>query len=162
MAETYQSAAVSLRDPEALRRASVISRMDGFVWTHADPLIKQFAQKLQNELRSQQVPMIVSECYRSRSDQQKALAAGRSRAKPGLSPHQYGLAVDVVHAVRGWELTRKEWGIVGALGKEQARRMGLKVTWGGDFKSLYDPAHWELEDWKNRALVLMYERQSAA
>ena len=38
--------------------------------------------------------------------------------------------------------------MIGGVGKEVARKMGLRVTWGGDFKSLYDPAHWELTDWR--------------
>jgi hypothetical protein len=29
--------------------------------------------------------------------------------------------------------------------------MNLKIKWGGEFKSLYDPAHWELEGWENVA-----------
>ena len=26
--------------------------------------------------------------------------------------------------------------------------IGVKVVWGGDWTRPYDPAHWELADWK--------------
>lgn len=71
--------------------------------------------------------------------------------RPGRSPHQFGMAVDIAHLTRAWDLTAKEWAVIGLIGKEVARKRKIRIVWGGDFKSIYDPAHWELADWKERA-----------
>ena len=82
-------------------------------------------------------------------DEQNALfVKGVSKARNIQSPHVHGCAVDIVHGVRGWDLTRIEWDIVGHLGYEVARALGIKIQWGGEW-SFYDPAHWELEDWRD-------------
>jgi hypothetical protein len=74
---------------------------------------------------------------------------GRSKAKGGNSPHQFGCAVDIVHATRYWQLSKKEWDIIGSIGKEIARKRHLKLDWGGDW-DFYDPAHWQLKNWRIR------------
>ncbi|QCS37219.1 hypothetical protein [Tortoise microvirus 70] len=57
------------------------------------------------------------------------------------------MAVDIVHFGRYWDLSPKEWAVVGLIGKEVARRRNIKIVWGGDWR-FWDPAHWELKDWK--------------
>ena len=59
----------------------------------------------------------------------------------------YSAAVDIIHATRGWNLTKKEWDVVGAIGKELARKRNIDIEWGGDWK-FYDPAHWQIKSWK--------------
>lgn len=73
---------------------------------------------------------------------------GLSKAKAGQSAHNHGFAVDIVHGTKAWELTRKQWDLVGHIGKEVAASMGIHVEWGGDW-SFYDPAHWELANWRD-------------
>lgn len=117
----------------------------------AHPDIVRFAQRLVLEARRYGVPLFPHEFYRSAARQAQLKADGFSRAGPGLSPHNSGLAVDVIHGVRAWDLSRHEWAAIGAMGKQVARSMGLKIVWGGDFRSIYDPAHWELENWRELA-----------
>ena len=57
--------------------------------------------------------------------------------------------MDIVHASRAWNLTKKEWDVLGSIGKEIARKRNLKMEWGGDWK-FYDPAHWQIKDWRDQ------------
>lgn len=119
----------------------------------ADPRMVKFAQAFLKAAHEQKIPLRVFNIWRSPEAQLAYKRRGTSNAGPGQSPHNYGLAVDMIHAVRAWDLTRDEWDMLGVMGKEIARRQNLKVKWGGEFKSLYDPAHWELRDWKKEAAI---------
>lgn len=93
------------------------------------------------------VPMFAHCIWRSEEVQDELFRAGRSKAKAGQSAHNYGCALDFVHGTEGWNLNEQQWSVVGHVGKEVALSLGLKVVWGGDWK-FYDPAHWELADWR--------------
>jgi hypothetical protein len=84
---------------------------------------------------------------RGKAYQEKLVAQGRSKAKFGKSPHNLGCAVDIVHSLYHWEIDKLCWDIVGHIGKQVAKRVGVDVVWGGDWR-FYDPAHWELRYWK--------------
>ncbi len=80
--------------------------------------------------------------FRSGEEQDKLYAQGRSskgsrvtNAAAGDSFHNYGLAFDVTPVKGQSEAT---WAKIGAIGKQ------LGLTWGGDFKSIYDPCHFQL------------------
>lgn len=94
------------------------------------------------------VPMFASEVVRSGKRQNELKAQGHSKAGWGESPHQYGCAVDIIHARRGWDLSRQQWAVVGHVGKEIVLEHGWKVEWGGDWK-FWDPAHWEVVGWRD-------------
>lgn len=111
------------------------------------PEILEFERKLVKRARKLGVPLFAHCVVRSPADQNAAYVTGVSRAKAGESPHNFGCAVDLIHGTKGWELSRKQWDVIGHLGNELARSLGLAVTWGGDW-DFYDPAHWELTDWK--------------
>ena len=104
------------------------------------------------------VPMFAFQVVRTAEQQRQMVWDGVSRDSPddGLWPHK-GCAVDVIHSGKGWGLTDQQWLIVGHVGKELAQSLGIKVVWGGDFKPVkasglgWDPAHWELLDWKAEA-----------
>ncbi len=112
---------------------------------------------------------------RSAADQQKAFDAGLSKAKPGQSPHNFepSLAVDAVptvilkgksvdhdgnEVILDWNskdpkiqaLVREEMVHFAGIVKGKAAVLGLKIKWGGDFKSFKDMPHWELLDWETR------------
>jgi peptidoglycan L-alanyl-D-glutamate endopeptidase CwlK len=63
-----------------------------------------------------------------------------SNVRGGSSMHNYGLAVDFVNEVNGtWPWTvDKNWMLVVSIFKKH----GFK--WGGDFKTIYDPPHFEM------------------
>lgn len=94
------------------------------------------------------VPMFPHAIVRGQNQQEAAFAAGHSKARFGQSAHNFGMAVDLIHGVKAWQMDKKAWEIIGHIGKELAMSKQIHVVWGGDFKSLWDPAHWELRDWK--------------
>jgi hypothetical protein len=93
------------------------------------------------------IPMFGHNMVRTSAQQTELFVKGVSKAKAGKSPHNYGCAVDIVHSRKAWNLTKKEWGLIGHIGKDIAARNNIKIVWGGDW-NFYDPAHWELKDWK--------------
>lgn len=112
------------------------------------PDIVEFERRLVARCRKIGVPLFAHCFLRSAAEQNKLFAAGTTKARAWESPHNYGLAVDIIHGTKAWDLTRKQWEIVGHMGKEVAAQLGLKVVWGGDWK-FYDPAHWELANWRD-------------
>lgn len=150
--KTYQDAAKTLTDHNAIRtvryaNAVVKQKRDG---TH--PQIVEFYVRLQKELKRRGYPFYAFEFIRSDDRQRTLKARGVSRAGPGQSPHNHGCAVDVIHLARLWDLTTTEWAIIGQIGKEVARKAKIPIVWGGDWK-FYDPAHWELEHWRDLVIA---------
>lgn len=102
------------------------------------------ALKIQILLRSCQkrgLSVMVFEGYRHPKRQDELFAKGGvTRARGGRSWHNYGLAVDVVFKDASgnpsWN-ARHDWKALGRLGKS------LGLTWGGDFTSIKDLAHFE-------------------
>jgi len=113
----------------------------------SDPRIVKFADALVKKAACYGIPLFAHEFYRGPERQSELKAGGYSRARWGQSAHNYGLAVDLIHGVRAWELHAREWTVIGRLGVEVANRLNLKVEWGGAWE-FYDPAHWQLADWK--------------
>lgn len=113
----------------------------------ADPRIIKFAVQLVKEAGRYGVPLFPHQFVRGEAEQNELRKKGHSRAVWPHSPHNHGLAVDMIHGIRGWGLDRKEWLVIGAMGMEVARRLELKVEWGGEW-SFYDPAHWQLAEWR--------------
>lgn len=145
---THIEAARGLADPDFVRSDRYRKRLLSQPFDDLTHEIDDFARAFLRELQSRGIPMVLVVGYRSRDEQARVFANGFSKARPGRSPHQYGMAVDIAHAKRGWDLTKKEWAVIGLIGQEVARKRKIAITWGGDFKSIYDPAHWELADWK--------------
>lgn len=113
----------------------------------AQPEILEFERKLVKRVRKLGIPLFAHCVIRTSQEQNRLFNAGRSKARAGESPHNYGAAVDLIHGTKAWALSRRQWAIIGHLGKELAIQAGLKVTWGGEW-DFYDPAHWELSEWR--------------
>lgn len=87
------------------------------------------------------IELAIVESYRTHSKQNEYKSMGKNytRSGGGKSKHQYGLAIDVVpviDSVAQWDNT-KLWRKVGVIGEQ------LGLRWGGRWKSLYDPGHFE-------------------
>lgn len=87
------------------------------------------------------IELAVVESYRTHSKQNEYKSMGKkyTRSGGGKSKHQYGLAVDVVpmvDSVAQWSNT-KLWRKVGMIGEQ------LGLRWGGRWRDLYDPGHFE-------------------
>lgn len=111
------------------------------------PEMVDFVRKLTRELNKQKLPFYIHSTWRTHAEQLALLKRGVTRAGPGDSPHNFGCALDLVHVHRHWDISRKEWAMIGAIGREVARKANVQVMWGGDW-NFYDPAHWELKRWK--------------
>ncbi len=113
----------------------------------AHPRILEFEKGLIKRMAALGVPMYAHCVWRTPDEQLALWERKRTKARPGESPHNWGCAVDIVHCRYHWDLTERQWAIIGHIGKEYGKASGLNVIWGGDWK-FYDPAHWELADWK--------------
>lgn len=119
----------------------------------AHPDIVEFSRKVVKKAKSLGVPLFAHCIVRTKEEQAIAFGKGVSWDSPddGLWPHRFA-AVDIIHGTRGWIDSPKipnAWAVIGHLGKEVANSMDLPVVWGGDWKSKWDPAHWELRDWRD-------------
>jgi GH24 family phage-related lysozyme (muramidase) len=87
----------------------------------------------------------VTEGYRSPERQNELYAQGRTapgprvtNARAGQSHHQSKRAFDVMITKNGKEVDKREvWAQLAKLGKQSG------LAWGGDFRSIYDPNHFE-------------------
>lgn len=119
----------------------------------ADPDLLRFERAFCRRFEKLGVPMFPHCIVRGRHEQNRLFVTGKSLARFPKSPHNFGMAVDLVHGVHAWNLSKGSWEIVGHVGKEVAAQLGVKVSWGGDWR-FYDPAHWELSDWRSRSVGL--------
>ena len=118
----------------------------------AHPALVEFERRfIRRMAKKYGVPMFAHNMVRSSAEQAALYVQGVSNARAGESPHNFGCAVDVVHGVKAWGLARESWAMIGHIGEELARQMGLKLVWGGHWHDPYDPAHWELADWRRLA-----------
>lgn len=117
-------------------------------WDGATPELREFAYRFHMALRRRSFPMYFHTVYRSPLLQRQLADAGYSQVRAGA--HQYGAAFDLVHCDLHWDMPREAWEYVGVIGKHVAKTNHIKVRWGGDFKTLWDPAHWEIEGWRTK------------
>lgn len=147
-----------LKAPLHFRSESYMRQVRVADWSDCDPRLVVWAAVFQQMARKRDIPLYVHTALRSRSVQDRLRAEGRSRATYPRSAHNIGEAVDVVHGVYHWDMNAQEWRLLHALGLLALDRVNtylrkdhkLSLTWGGTFRSLYDPAHWEITDFRSR------------
>lgn len=115
---------------------------------NARPEIVTFERALVQALRRQGMPFFCHNMWRDDEWQDRLFAQGVSNSRAGQSPHNHGMAADIVHSKYAWELHRLSWDLVGHIGYEVAKRLQIAIQWGGDWKDPWDPAHWEMKDWR--------------
>ena len=126
------------------KEQGLVARREG-----AHAAILEFEAAFCRRFRKLGVPVYAAAMVVSQAEQARLYVQGLSPSKPGRSPHNWGCAVDLRHALPGLVLTRHQWSIFGHVGHELARARGLELVWGGSWSS-YEPEHWELKDWKSR------------
>lgn len=109
------------------------------------PAIRDYARNFINEAENTGIILRITAGYRTFEEQDHLYEQGRTapgkivtNAKGGDSPHNYGLAIDVVPMVGGqpdWNSTL--WEQISDIGKDAG------FSWGGDFKSIKDKPHFE-------------------
>lgn len=84
--------------------------------------------------------------YRGEADQNAACAAGKSHTPWPTSNHNCkpSNAVDVAPFPIDWADVRR-FTLFADLVKSRASSLGIKIRWGGDFKTIKDYDHFELE-----------------
>ena len=150
--KTYEEAALSLIDKDTeTKRKKRIEQDINYEGVHPD--IVTFWKGMHKECQKRNISVRAFEFVRSMDKQEYYYKTGRSKARAGRSAHNIGglglsAAVDVISTERAWDLTKKEWDILISIGYEVARKKKIKVVNGSEFSKLYDPAHWELRDWR--------------
>lgn len=84
--------------------------------------------------------------HRNKEDQDKAVAAGRSKTPWPTSRHNSSpsQAVDLAPYPIDWNDLEKFRELNSHM-QDAAEKLGIAIEWGGDFKSLKDFDHWQLK-----------------
>lgn len=92
---------------------------------------------------------------RDKANQETAYRDKKSKARFGQSPHNFepALAFDAVPYPIDWNDT-KRFKAMAEVMKAAAVKVGVKITWGGDFKSFTDMPHFELTGWQSMPKTL--------
>lgn len=98
------------------------------------------------------VKFVITEGLRTRERQAQLVAKGASKTMN--SRHITGHAVDIVPYIDAdrdnniWEDIRYDWPLyhrVAPVIKQVAKELGIKIVWGGDWRSFKDGPHFELD-----------------
>lgn len=140
-----------LRFPSLFTSDLYLSQADRADYRAVDPRLMFFMHKFIAALRKQGVPMFVHSALRTEAEQALLVRQGRSKTVYPNAAHCRGGAVDIVHSKYAWNLKPHEWAYIGKIGEDIIRQYRLPITWGGRW-SFYDPAHWEITDWRSLPL----------
>lgn len=147
---TYAQAVKAIRNRDFCQSRRFVDQQMRADRVGAHPEILGFERLLVKRLRGMGIPMFAHCVWRGEAEQTRLYVQGRSKAAYGDSAHNYGCAVDLVHGTLAWNMTERSWAVIAHVGKELAASKGWKLEWGGSWK-FYDPAHWQLADWRERA-----------
>lgn len=147
-----------LKAPHFILSDGHIRQWDRADWQHVDKRLMRWSAVFIELARKRGIPLYVHTALRTEAEQAKVNSQGNSKAFYPRSAHNIGEAVDIVHGVFHWTLTRQEWQLLYVLGlraldlvnRDLKKIDQLQLTWGGTFKTLYDPAHWEIMDYRAR------------
>lgn len=143
-------------------RDRYLDQMERADWQHCDPRLMKWAFKTVEAARKLGVPLFVHSAFRTEAEQAELVRRGVSKAPYPRSAHNIGEAVDIIHSRFAWELTPQEWLFIHTLGLRTLDKVNagvkaadrLKLNWGGpdrpDDTFAWDPAHWEIEDYRTR------------
>lgn len=146
-----------LKAPGWLHSTNYVRQSERADWNHADPRLMRWAALVVELARKREIPLYVHCCLRDEAEQNRLAAAGNSKVRYPNSAHNIAEAVDIVHGVFHWDMTPQEWRLIHVLGLLALDRINatlpkarkLALTWGGNW-SFYDPAHWEISDYRSR------------
>lgn len=106
--------------------------------------LKNWWFAFQKDAARYQIPLV---CYLGFKPVSEWTALWQYGTQDKTNAHNYGAALKIGHLEHD-ALSDHGWQLLGVLGKEVARRRGLDLRWGGDFRTFY-PTYWELANWQN-------------
>lgn len=160
--DSYEEAAISLIDQKT--KKTRVKEAANYFGVH--PEIVSFFKAMRYECEKRGITVKAHEFYRSGERQNQLFEKKVTKARAGESPHQYGCAVDIISTEHGWNMTKKEWDIVCAIGYEVARKKKLRIINGSDWGKpnehtrFWDPAHWELKRWRDYRAAEKYANEN--
>ena len=121
---------------------------------HLCPALQRIVPQFVQKCADVGITVRILTTYRDAAEQNAAAASGKSRATAGQSPHNctdaqgasYSKAFDFGVIRSGKYVSDGSdaaYAVCGGIGK------GFGLEWGGDFKSIFDPSHMQLSDWRN-------------
>lgn len=118
-------------------------------WQNCDYRIQVFAARFIQEMRRNNAPFFVVWAYRTYREQRQFVRDGASKTPPPIAAHCQGCAVDIIHAVHGYNMSKEEWRFVRTVANRIADKMNIELVYGFDWG--WDSAHFELKDWRKIA-----------
>ena len=92
-----------------------------------------------------ELDLTIVEGLRDEATQRRYVADGKSKTMN--SKHLVGRAVDIAPLSPAggveWD-NASHWSMVESAMKQAATELGVKIKWGGDWKTFVDKPHWEL------------------
>jgi len=94
----------------------------------------------------------ILDSQRGRVAQERAFSLGNSRAHFGQSAHNWSpaIALDVAPYPIDWN-NLDRFRSLAAVVKAKAKALGIPIAWGGDWTSIKDFPHYELDPWRSFA-----------
>lgn len=113
---------------------------------HRDSCVDELADVLDDAINNYDFSVIWG--HRGEKAQNKAFNEGNSKARWPMSKHNTkpSKAFDVVPYPLGFKASDEEFYIMALHIFAAAVRQGVKIKWGGHFKSIRDLAHFEIID----------------
>lgn len=135
--------------PEYFTSNEALHQHERADWQQTHPDIQAFTGHLIYYYRKRDIPMFAHSAFRTEQEQRDLFFKGRTTTRYPRASHCQGCAVDIVHARLFWDgIHPAEWAAFGVIGKMIAEKLNIKIVWGGDWSEPYDPAHWELANWR--------------
>lgn len=123
-----------LRAPGFFLTDGCLAQWNRADWQQTDPRLMAWSAMLIEAARRRAIPLYVNCAFLARAP-----------------VHNLGKAVDIVHGVFHWDMTKDEWALIHKLGLDCLDRFNagravadkLSLQWGG-CGSFHDPAHWQV------------------
>ncbi len=126
--------------------------MRGIEYLH--PELQPVVEKFVDECKKQGLPVLITETWRSKQEQDGFYAKGRTapgniitNAKYPYSPHCWGVAFDFCRNVKGREYDNSDgfFDKVGRIAEKLFDGTEYDLFWGGDWKNFVDKPHVEMK-----------------
>ncbi|UIB81391.1 hypothetical protein [Flyfo microvirus Tbat2_93] len=147
----------SLQAPAHFKTNAWLRQCERANWALTDPRLMVWAAVFIHGAMKRNIPLYVHCALRDKKEQDAVRKAGNSKLSWPNGAHNIGEAVDIVHGTLHWDMNPQEWKLLSVLGQRaldlvnaslpKARK--LELSWGGNW-GFYDPAHWEIRDYKTR------------